>query len=311
MAVFSFLDKSSLIKYKRRKKKMEHITFLGPAGATFSHDAYNILAEIYGAPKVSETNCMPASSNGEVLKKILEHRGYGTIAMETLAEGRVAEPLESFVDLLKNYTKTNDCPLRVVGAVRLRIHFCLMVQSVMTKQEITKIIAHTKALGACRERIASMGIQTVDAPSNGEATRLVAENSEYASFAALGPISASEKYGLKVLGHSFEDREAITTFFLIAPVEHKVHTGKENRILVVFSTPHKPGGLVRALQPFEQENLNLIQIHSVHTGNCTYKFAIELEIKESELESLGRAMTAFGSFVEKYLSFGPFEVLSR
>ena len=32
-------------------KYMKNITFLGPAGATFSHDAYDVLAEMHGAPK--------------------------------------------------------------------------------------------------------------------------------------------------------------------------------------------------------------------------------------------------------------------
>ena len=47
-----------------------NIVFLGPVGATFSHDAYSVLAEMYGAPKVETTNCVPVGSNGEVLKAI-------------------------------------------------------------------------------------------------------------------------------------------------------------------------------------------------------------------------------------------------
>jgi|ERR1035437_400142 prephenate dehydratase len=290
---------------------MKNITFLGPIGATFSHDAYNILAHIYGAPKVDQTNYIPAASNGEILKLILQHGGYGAIAMETLAEGRVAEPLESFIELLTAYTKTEDCPFRVIGAIRLKLHFCLMVRQHISQPMITKIIAHPKALGACKERIMKMTSQTLNAQSNGEAARLVAENAEYADCAALGPKSAAEKYGLKVLSEAFEDREAITTFFLIGPTSHQVSTGKENRILIVFKVPHMPGALVKSLQPFEQEGLNLIQIHSVHAGNHTYNFAIEIESKENESEALNRALETFGNYVDTYLSFGPFEVLSR
>lgn len=294
---------------------MKKITFLGPIGATFSHDAYNILAEIYAAPKVitepSRTNCVPATANGEILRLIGIHNGYGAIAMETLAEGRVAEPLESFIELLKTYAKTAQCPFCVVGAIRLKLHFCLMVRPNVSESAIAKIVAHPKALGACKERIASMAIPTINASSNGEAARLVAESGEYAGCAALGPKSASEKYGLKVLNDAFEDREAITTFFLIAPIGHRVSVGKENRILIVFKVPHKPGALAKSLQPFERENLNLIQIHSVHAGNHTYNFAIEVEARENELEALSKAMKGFENHVDTHLSFGPFEVLLR
>ncbi len=285
---------------------MEKVTFLGPVGATFSHDAYNILSRIYyEAPgAITEgnyANCVPASSNGEILKLILEHSGYGAIAMETLAEGRVAEPLESFINLLEVYKKTDGCPLHVIGAIRLRLHFCLMVRGGMPfSNTMTTLIAHPKALGACKKHIASRRLRTMNASSSGEAARLVAtlpdkqhviENKpSFAAYAALGPKSAAEKYGLNVLDEAFEDGEAVTTFFLLGPKEHKVSVGKENRALIVFAVPHKPGGLVRSLIPFEQEGLNLIQIHSVHVGNHTYNFAIEVEVGESQLESFERAM---------------------
>lgn len=290
---------------------MKNITFLGPIGTTFSHDAYDILAQIYSAPVVSETNCRPATSNGEILRLIQQHCGYGAIAMETLAEGRVAEPLESFIELLKVYTRIDECNFRVVGAIRLKLHFCLMVRYGVFESEISRIIAHPKALGACKKRIASKTFQTINASSNGEAARLVAESDEYKNYAALGPKSASIKYSLRVIDEAFEDGEAITTFFLVAPASHQIVIGKENRVLIVFKLPHSPGALVRSLLPFEQEGLNLIQIHSVHVGNHTYNFAIEIEVREDELESLNRAMAMFKTHVDACLSFGPFEVLSK
>ncbi|MBI5913531.1 hypothetical protein HY839_03800 [Candidatus Azambacteria bacterium] len=293
---------------------MYTVTFLGPCGATFSHNAYRILAKIFDAPPITDqrrVRYIPASSNGDVLALIAHHGGYGTIAMETLAEGRVAEPLESFIDLLKAYAKTDDCPFRIVGAIRLRLHFCLMVRPGVSPGNITTIIAHPKALGACAKRIALLGATTANAESNGEATRRIAENNDYAGCAALGPRSAAKKYGLSIVHGAFEDREAITTFFLIAPSTHPISPGKQNRMLITYKVPHTPGALVRSLQPFEREGLNLIQIHSVHTGNHTYNFAIEIEVKEQEQAAAQRAMKKFISCVDKYLSFGPFPVLSR
>lgn len=290
--------------------KTSNITFLGPVGATFSHDAYNVLAKMYGAPSATEQNCIPASTNGEVLKMICAHGGYGAIAMETLAEGRVAEPLESFIALLKTYEDMSACPIRIVGAVKIKLHFCLMVRNDVDENAITAIVAHPKALGACKGNIEKIDKPTRDASSNGEAARLVAESAEYATCAALGPRSAAEKYGLKILNETFEDKEAITTFFLVAPAEHEVAVGKKNRALIVYKVPHQPGALVRSLLPFEAEGLNLIQIHSVHAGNHTYNFAIEIEVNEGELPAWQRAMQSFELCAEKHLVFGPFAVLS-
>ena len=214
---------------------MNNVTFLGPVGATFSHDAYDMLAEIYDAPQViadgAHTNCIPASVNTEILKLIAQHGGYGAVAMETKAEARVTETLESFVKLLQTYSNGTFCPFHVSGAIKMKLHFCLMVRQDVSRESIKGIIAHPKALGACKEHIASMKFITINTSSNGEAARLVAEDDRYASYAALGPKSASLKYGLHVLDETFEDSEAITTFFLITPTTHKVVTGKRNRAL--------------------------------------------------------------------------------
>src|SRR3989344_4328165 len=292
---------------------MQKITFLGPLNATFSHDAYNLLAEIYGAPKEisegPEANCVPASSNGEILKLIGEHGGYGAIAMETRAEGRVAEPLESFIDLLNKYPKTEACPFHIVGAVKMKLHFCFMMRRGMSTTPPHGIIAHPKSLGACRERVRALGIPTQNAPSNGEAARLVAESQEHALFAALGPRSAADKYGLEIINLAFEDKEAVTTFFLIAPKSHKIRVGEENRMLIVYELLHRSGTLVHSLLPFAQNGINLVQIHSVHAGNGVYNFAIEVESLKEDREWLRSAMEEFHHCTLKYLPFGPFEVL--
>ncbi len=293
------------------------ITFLGPVGATFSHDAYVALAEIFGAPQVadseSESNCIPASSNAEIIKTVIAHGGYGAIAMETRAQGRVTEPLESFIELLQSYGKNENCPLQVAGAVRLKLHFCLMVQKGMSKSSVSRIIAHPKALGACKNRIAENAMPTLEVSSNGEAARLVAEDERYADCAALGPKSAALKYGLDILDNAFEDSEAITAFFLLTPRSTAVADGRKKgeveRALIVFSISHDSGSLVNALLPFKEEKLNLVQIHSVHVKEYIYHFAIEVEMKDIEREAFDRALAAFAKQTKQHLLFGPFKVV--
>jgi len=290
---------------------MKSVTFLGPYGATFSHDAYNTLARIYGAPDAVNENCQLATHNKEILTIIRGHGGYGSIAMETLAEGRVAEPHESFIELLGVYSSNNECGFNVVGAIQIKIHLCLMTRKGVIESEIDGVVGHPKALGVCNKQIVKRKLPTISASSNGEAARLVAQNDEYAKCAALGPQSAAEKYGLHICQDAFEDDVAITTFFLIAPKSHPVSIGKTNRMLVVFRLPHTAGALAKSLMPFGEENLNIIQIHSVHTIRKAYDFAIEIEVDENQIEQVDRAMKKFKQQVESYLSFGPFEILSR
>ena len=284
-----------------------NITFLGPYGATFSHDAYNVLSKEHNAPSVNEESYSLARSNGEILKKIVEHSGYGAIAMETLAQGRVSEPLESFISLLQNFDDAS-CPLHIIGATEMRINFCLMAKVNQNIETLEGIIAHPRSLGACKEKIAALNIPTVQIGSNGEAARLVKESREYANYASLGPRSASEKYGLKILNSSYEDKIAITTFFLIGPRSHSISLGNVNRALVVFTTQHQPGSLAKILTLFAEKDLNLNQIHSMHTKNRDYSFAIEVEISDNQTSSFAEVMQKMKSLVKKHICFGPFEL---
>lgn len=287
---------------------MKKVTFLGPIGATFSHEAYVKFSQFFDIPKVFSDDYIPSRSNKDILKHIQQHGGYGVVAMETLAEGRVIEPLESFIELLQEYSDTNSCPFRILGAIQIELHFCLMVRPGILESTIDTVLAHSKALGACKNHIADAGFKTIHTESNGEAARLVAEDDVYAGCAALGPYSAAEKYGLQVLHHAYEDAKAYTTFFLIGPTSHQVKVGTQNHALIVFRLPHKPGALVSCLKYFDEEHINLVQIHSLYVGNHTYDFAIEVEVSDSQLEALDRAVRLFNKSVDRSICFGPFGI---
>jgi len=285
------------------------VTFLGPVGATFSHDAYNVMAQLYNTPNVLNADYVPATHNGEILDLIIGHGGYGSIAMETRAEGRVTQPLESFISMLGLYNDSN-CPITIIGALKMELHFCLMVRPGIAVTDVSGVVAHSKSLGACKNKIAAAGFATRETNSNGEATRLVAEDDSYATYAALGPRSAAEKYGLQIVDSAYEDSRAVTMFFLIGPAHRTASIGERNRALIMFRLPHHPNALVEALKPFGDKGLNLVQIHSVYVALGTYDFAIEVEMSRNEISSFGEAMRIFERAVVKHITFGPFQVLS-
>ncbi len=51
------------------EKVVQKITFLGPVGATFSHDAYSVFAEMYDIQTVTETDSHICFGPFEVLSK--------------------------------------------------------------------------------------------------------------------------------------------------------------------------------------------------------------------------------------------------
>jgi prephenate dehydratase len=286
----------------------EGIVFLGPLGATFSADAYNVLAGNFGAPVLNcSATYISVKANTEIIPTLVHHGfNYGVIAMETLAGGRVVEPVESFVELM-NYTEAG-CPISVIGAIKMELHFALMVKRGTRLTDICKVIAHDKALGACRKSIERAGFISESRSSNGLAA-LEVSSSGLTNLAALGPVSAAEKYDLSVVSGRFEDGKAVTTFFLLGSEEMKPVVLEHNRALITFRVKHCVGSLVEALLPFKDENLSLIHIHSIYAGKNEYDFAIEIELEKDQLSNFDRAVEKFKLAISKCLVFGPFGVI--
>ena len=284
---------------------MEYVTFLGPFGATFSHEAYNWFAKHKYVPPANLENVLLAKNNNEIVSLAQQHRGYAVIAMETSANARIDESLESFIRLLDLYQNNLDCPIHVLSAVKMRINFCLITKP--ETKDITGIYAHAMAIKACEKNIASMDIKAESVCSNGVAVQFVAESNE-GGIAALGPRVAAEKYGLRIFNDAFEDSEAVTTFFLLGSASQPIQTAECNRALIVFTLPHKVGALVDALEPFKTYGLSLMQIHSAHAGNGTYNFGIEVDVPMELLDIFSSAITLFTEKVSTYIQFGPFAV---
>jgi prephenate dehydratase len=287
-----------------------NITYLGPAGATFSAIAYDRLAVLFGAPLSTDPDVTLglAKSNEQILPLLLKHGGYGAIAMETMAEGRVDPPINSFIELIRKCN--GQCPLRVIGALRMRIKFALLARPGISIGDIKKIYAHPKAIGACRGKISSLGAEIIESESNGQAASDVSVRDILEKAAALGPMQAAEKYGLNVLADSFEDKEAVTTFFLLGPRDCRPESSQIYRSLIVFRIKHMPGALVKVLQPFADQGINLRLVHSLYFENGVYDFAIETESGPEDLAKHERAALLANSYMDKHIQFGPFPVVS-
>ena len=290
---------------------MAKVTYLGPSMATFSALAYYRLAALFGAPSLGQGEEILAPNNQEVLPFVLQHGGFGAIAMGTDAEGRIDGPVNSFVKLLSCFETTKDCPIAVIAATKIPLNFVLMVRPGVQKCEIKTVIAHPKSLGACRNIVSYLtsngATRVIESDSNGKAAQDVATKPDLAWAAALGPRVAAEKYGLKVLEEKCEDRPAATTFFLLGPKNNVVAKG--NRAAMVFRVNDGYGALVDVLQPFKDVKLNLRQIHSFHVGNERYDFFIEVECDMNEPERLSQAIERANPYMARHILFGPFPVV--
>jgi prephenate dehydratase len=294
-----------------QRQMAKSIVLLGPMGATFSHRAWHSAARLCAIPWDDDKSPIVAvSRNADILAKLIELPGsYGLIAAETEVRRRVNESIESFSRVIAKY-HNGDCPIQIIGAVRMPLSFALMARRGKAITDIKGVLGHPQAIAACEAHIKKRGWHIMESTSNGRAAEAVANEEQFRDFAALGPSEAADVFGLNKLHAAFEDAPAITTFFVVGPSSHKVASGMFNRVLMVFRLRDGPMAFVNAIMPFGQMGLNLTYVHSIPNDSRTYDFLAEIQCDKAQINDLQLALKVFKRVTLRSIVFGPFPVMN-
>ncbi len=223
------------------------VAFLGPE-ASFSHQA--ALAH-FGSTIIPRTKVTIQDVFTDVEKG--SNGRWGIVPVENSAEGSVKATLDRLIST----------PLEIRAEVYLRIRQCLLA-ACSRMDEIQRVYSHPQALAQCQGwlRTRLPGIPLVEVESTAGAARRIQEDK---TGAAVGSALAAQVYNLGLLAEGIEDNPANTTrFIVIGPKAERDHGGITGRdkTSILFGTPHLPGSLHRALEPFAQAGINLMRIES-------------------------------------------------
>jgi prephenate dehydratase len=173
--------------------------------------------------------------------------------------------------------------LTVLGEVVIPIHHCVLGLPDATLEGLSRIISHPVALAQCTRFLRSrVGVEAVAVYDTAGAARLVTEKQD-PRVAAIAGRAASARYGLVILTEDVEDRHDNQTRFLIVAPEggalpSEIPAGPPTKSLLIIETENEPGSLVRVLEPFADQGVNLSKIES-RPGDApwTYRFFLEVE----------------------------------
>ena len=192
----------------------------------------------------------------------------GIIPVENSIEGSVTESLSSLVVH----------EVAVLEEVVAPIKHALLAQSTT----FDTITSHPQALAQCRNFITSNypALKLEPATSTASAIDRATEN---ASIAAIGhPESSNEK--LKILAKNIQDQSPNSTrFFAIAPLQKRQESGEKTSVIIYPQSDYS-GLLLKILQTFADQNINLTRIESRPSGNKLgdYLFHIDFEASSDE-----------------------------
>lgn len=262
------------------------VSYFGPPGS-FTHMAAR---SKFGAA----IEYLPAADIRDVFLAVSRgHAHYGLVPIENSTEGGVNQTIDMFIE----------SNLKICSELYVPIHQHLMSNSPV--DAVTVIYSHPQAFAQCRSWLSgnmqNVRKQEVSSTSAG-AFRAAKEKGA----AAIASLMAAEIYNLPLLFRNLEDNPENTTRFFVISEEWAEPSGKDKTSLM-FSIKDEPGALLRMLESFGAEGINLTRIESRPSKRKAwdYVFFVDLEghiaearVKRAleELEKRCRHLELLGSY---------------
>jgi len=228
--------------------------YLGPPG-TFSEEA------LRAQPLAPDAELVPFASIHETVMAVeAGDVDRALVPIENSLEGGISATLDAIA------VDAHD--VAIVGEAVLAIRNCLMARDDLALDAIAVVVSHPQPLGQCARFLRSElpRAELRASGSTAEAVRLVAVSPE--PWAALGPRSAAERYGCRVLREGVDDDpENATRFVWVArsgsdPLDADAAASWKTSVVFAGAGDQSPGWLVRCLSEFAFRGVNLTRIES-------------------------------------------------
>ena len=178
---------------------------------------------------------------------------FGVLPIESSLIGPVAETHDLLYELM----------LSIVGQTVLPVDHCLVGLRPIELESIAVVHSHPVALDQCRRLLDGLpGATLVATPTTADAAHDVAERGD-PTHVAIASERAARLHGLTVLAENVGDHpEAYTRFVSIATYIRLERGEGTFRTAISFVTDHRPGALSRAIEPFAEYEIDLVQLVS-------------------------------------------------
>ena len=240
----------------------ENIAYLGPEGS-FTHQAAE---SRFGAMSAylsigSITGVFREVSNGKAK--------FGVIPIENSSNGIVSDTITCF----------NDYNLNIIAEVMVDIHHTL-ASTVDNVKNIKKIYSKDIAFDQCHRFLEDLGLDEVElipVESTAKAAKIaMAEPNSAAICSHVG----AKMYSLPILFENIEDKGNNRTRFLIVSNFENGQSG-DDKTSILVQLSNEAGALVKFLNDFDEENINLTKIKS-HIVEGVSTFFIEFNAHKDE-----------------------------
>ncbi len=178
----------------------------------------------------------------------------GVLPIENTLDGTIRESID-WLMLCENPN------IRIIGELILPIEYCLLARTTEL-YSITGLIASPRMIAKCQDFIKNempMHHRIIESPSMFEAAEELRNHN--LTYASIGNRKIAQDCMLNILKDNVhDDKNNKTRYILIGDMETEP-TGKD-KTTVAFRTNHTPGALLKILNIFLENNINLTYISS-------------------------------------------------
>ncbi|KAJ1680275.1 prephenate dehydratase [Spiromyces aspiralis] len=242
------------------------ISYLGPLG-TFSHEA----AQARFGESVSY---VPCSTIDDVISSVEDEKSaYGVVPIENSTHGIVVQTLDVFI------ARYQQSKFRIRGEIYLPVNQCLLSRYQLSA--IRKVYSHPQAFGQSKEWLKQNlpDISQVEVASTAKAAELASAETYSAAVASK---SCSQLYGLDILAEAINSNKDNTTRFFILGKSCDKPTGDDKSFLMITVDHRQPGALIKALEAFALNNINMTSMNSRPSGQRMWQYMFFVEVEGHE-----------------------------
>ncbi|GMA61528.1 prephenate dehydratase [Alicyclobacillus fastidiosus] len=267
--------------------------YLGPEG-THSHDAAVQLRDAL----LAQADLIPCTTIPLVIEQtssVQAENALCCVPIENSIQGSVAQTWDT---LMKSACRASDGgdgePISILAAFTVPIHHYAIHRKGISYKDVQQVYSHPQALAQCQQHIASLFPKAVPVAltSTAEAVRQMAEGggtgSQHDAAVAIAGRNAAARYGLERSSSPIEDQAGNETRFALVGtpggLSPCVGTPQGWRLsermvsLCLHGVTHSPGGLVGALLPFAEADLNLGRVESRPVGDRLGNYVFYLDV---------------------------------
>lgn len=233
--------------------------------------AYQGINGSYGseaAEAVFGDNIYSVMTFEEVFREVMSGRAdYGVLPVENYSTGSIMDVF----DLLAKYE------VYITGETYVEVRQCLVGTQDAEIDNIVQVYSHEQGFFQSREFLSDKEWMQTKVVNTAVAANMVSELGD-PTRAAICSARAAEIYGLKVLKANINFAANNRTRFIVIG-KNPITDEQNNKISIMFSTPHVSGALFEALGFFKESDLNLVKIESrpIPDRLGEYLFFVDLE----------------------------------